>query len=63
MTGALVDVGSHKISPDELRIQLKACSRRLPIRMAPGYGLYLTNVSYSNHDIVYGTVSSHLGLT
>ena len=62
MTGALVDVGSHKISPDELSRQLESCSRRFPIQMAPGYGLFLTNVNYCNHNIVFGRVSSHLGL-
>ena len=46
IVGTLVEVGTGRIKPDELKTILKARDRRKAGRCAPSRGLYLIRVSY-----------------
>lgn len=48
MTGALVEAGLGRITPDDVREILEACDRSRCPTVAPADGLYLTGVAYES---------------
>ncbi|RLO08775.1 hypothetical protein DYB28_009774 [Aphanomyces astaci] len=46
IVGALVEVGRHKLKPQDIERILHGKSRQLAPRMAPAHGLYLKHVKY-----------------
>ncbi|MBR5543716.1 MAG: tRNA pseudouridine(38-40) synthase TruA [Oscillospiraceae bacterium] len=46
IVGTLLDVGTHKIPPDEIVEILRSCDRTKAGATAPAHGLYMTNVIY-----------------
>ena len=47
IVGAMIDVASKKLSPDDIKTILDAKDRKKAPRTAPPIGLYLTHVSYT----------------
>lgn len=58
IVGTLVDVGKNKKQPSEIKDIIEARNRNLASATAPGYGLYLGSVIYSDnkHDNKKSTV-------
>ncbi|MBO9131125.1 tRNA pseudouridine(38-40) synthase TruA [Bacillus sp. 165] len=48
LVGTLLDIGQHKIKPEEISRILEKKDRRHAGRTAPGHGLYLWQVNYNN---------------
>lgn len=50
MVALLIDIGSHRYSPEHMQVVLKSNSRQWTTKVAPAHGLYLWSVTYPHEQ-------------